>query len=139
MKESKIKIREANIKTDDFIELREAIGWNCVEKNYIARALENNLYSVHARTDNRIIGYGRVIGDDGFTFYIQDMMVYPKYQGMGVGKKLMNKIMNFLINNYPEGSMVCLMAAKEKKAFYKRFGFTERPNENYGPGMIKNL
>ena len=31
--------------------------------------------------------------------------------------------------------MVSLKAAKNKEGFYKKFGFIERPNEDFGPGM----
>ena len=31
--------------------------------------------------------------------------------------------------------MVSLKAAKGKESFYKKFGFIERPNEDFGPGM----
>ena len=31
--------------------------------------------------------------------------------------------------------MINLQAAKGKEGFYKKFGFIERPNENFGPGM----
>lgn len=30
---------------------------------------------------------------------------------------------------------ICLMAVKGKEEFYKKFGFVERPNENFGCGM----
>ncbi|TYB32220.1 MAG: GNAT family N-acetyltransferase [Candidatus Mcinerneyibacterium aminivorans] len=139
MKSDRIKIYEKNIAADDFIDLRKEVGWNCVEKKYIKHALKNNLFSVHARIGNRIVGYGRVIGDNGFTFYIQDMMIRPDYQKKGIGRKLMIRIMDYLKKNCPKGTMICLMAAKGKEGFYKKFGFNERPNEDYGPGMIKLL
>ena len=31
--------------------------------------------------------------------------------------------------------MINLQAAKGKEGFYKKFGFIERTNENFGPGM----
>jgi hypothetical protein len=31
--------------------------------------------------------------------------------------------------------MICLLAAKGKEEFYKKFGFEERPNEKSGSGM----
>jgi hypothetical protein len=34
-----------------------------------------------------------------------------------------------------EVSHICLMAAKGKEGFYKKFGFEERPNDKSGAGM----
>ena len=31
--------------------------------------------------------------------------------------------------------MVSLLAAHDKEGFYKKFGFIDRPNENFGSGM----
>jgi predicted GNAT family N-acyltransferase len=51
--------------------------------------------------------------------------------------KIVSDIMKYIKEEYPKGTMVCLMSAKGKENFYKKFGFVERPNENYGAGMIQ--
>lgn len=132
-----IKIVIRSITVDEFIEMRQSVGWNYTDKESICVGLKNTLFSICAEINNKIIGYGRLIGDVGFTFYIQDVMVKPKYQNMGIGKKIIDKIMIHIDENYTNGSMICLLAAKGKESFYKRFGFIERPNEIYGAGMIK--
>ena len=45
--------------------------------------------------------------------------------------------MDYLRSQLREGwsIMVVLVAAKGKEAFYQRFGFTQRPNEEMGCGM----
>lgn len=49
----------------------------------------------------------------------------------------MEKIMDYLHSQLKPGYkfMVCLMAAKGKEEFYKKFGFIDRPNETFGCGM----
>jgi len=64
------------------------------------------------------------------------MIVNPSFQGKGIGKAIMKKIMNYLKQNATEGSFIGLMSAKDKEGFYKGFGFAERPNEKYGAGMF---
>ena len=77
----------------------------------------------------------RIIGDQGMYFYIQDVIVLPKYQKQNVGFELMKKIMTYIEKNKKENMFIGLMAAKGKEGFYKKFGFVERPSEKYGPGM----
>jgi hypothetical protein len=36
-----------------------------------------------------------------------------------------------------EEAMICLMSAKGKEPFYARYGFLERPNAEFGAGMIQ--
>jgi hypothetical protein len=40
-------------------------------------------------------------------------------------------------NSLPESTAsVCLMSVKGKEKFYEKLGFTSRPSEQYGAGMI---
>lgn len=127
------------ITVDEFIDLRSSVGWSVPEKEAIAIGMEYTLFSVCIERDGQLIGYGRVIGDKGFTAYIQDVIVKPAFQKQGVGSKLMSIIMNYIKDNYGRGAYIGLMASKGKEEFYKRFAFIERPNEQFGAGMIKFL
>ena len=87
------------------------------------------------------VGMARVIGDGGMTLYVQDVIVHPIYQRQGIGKKLMEFVMNYIKSSASEGSIlqVSLMASKGKEAFYERFGFFSRPNEKQGAGMQQRI
>lgn len=121
----------------EYIEMRQSVGWGHPEKDVVSVGLKNSLFSVCAQKGDKIIGYGRIVGDGAFTLYIQDIIVKPEYQRLGIGMRIMSEIMKYINEEYPKGTMVCLMAAKGKDNFYKKFGFVERPNEVYGAGMIK--
>jgi ribosomal protein S18 acetylase RimI-like enzyme len=60
-------------------------------KDAIAIGLENTLFSVCIEREGQLIGYGRVIGDKGFTVFIQDVIVKPEFQRQGIGSKIMSK------------------------------------------------
>jgi GNAT superfamily N-acetyltransferase len=79
----------------------------------------------------------RVISDGAYIAYIADVLVLPEYQGRGIGRELMNRVMLYIKGNAVAGEKVYvnLMAAKGKEGFYKRFGFIERPSEQHGAGM----
>ncbi len=74
------------------------------------------------------------MGDGGIYFYIQDVIVLPEFQGQGVGKRIMDSLMEYLEENANSRAFIGLMAAKGTAGFYMRFGFNERPSE--GPGMF---
>lgn len=135
-----INVLKQQIRAADYIRLREIVGWGCPEDEAAVQAgLDHTLFAVCLEHDGQIVGYGRVIGDGGFTFYIQDLIVLPAYQRMGLGSKIMAELMAYVTGICPPGGMVGLMSAKGKEAFYTRFGFLERPNESYGAGMIQYI
>lgn len=125
------------ITADEFIDMRKSVGWNYPDKEIIIKGLNNTLFSVCAHHDNDLVAYGRIIGDGAFTLYIQNIMVKPVYQRTGIGMAIMAEIMTHIKESYGNGTMVCLMAAKGKEDFYKKFNFIERPNEHFGAGMIQ--
>jgi GNAT superfamily N-acetyltransferase len=103
-------------------------------------AIKNSKYMVLAKDeDHKVIGMARVIGDEGLIFYIQDVIVLPEFQGKGIGKMLIENILEYLEQYKGQKIKVGLMAAKEKEGFYKQYGFVERPNERDGCEMIKKL
>ncbi len=81
----------------------------------------------------------RVVGDGGYIAYIADVIVLPEYQGLGIGKNMVGMAMQFINNGISEGETVFvnLMAAKGKEHFYRKFGFSERPDETHGAGMAQ--
>ncbi|MHA2038459.1 MAG: GNAT family N-acetyltransferase [Promethearchaeota archaeon] len=121
----------------EYLSLRRAIKWKIVDEEACKKGLEGSLYCVCADLDDKIIGMARVIGDSGLYFYIQDVIVLPQYQKMGIGLLLMKKVMNFLDKNISPLTVVGLMASKNREPFYEKFGFTKRPSERRGHGMFR--
>ncbi len=79
---------------DEFNQLTEAVGWGRREKAVVEEALRYTLYSVCAYDEDKLIGYGRIIGDKTIFLHIHDVMVRPEYQGMGIGTGIMNNILD---------------------------------------------
>lgn len=133
-----IRIDEKIISIDDFNYLTEKVGWGTRDKSVIEEALNNTLYSVSIYDDNKIIGYGRIIGDKTIFLYIQDIMVIPEYQGQKIGTKIMNALL-VKIDEYKKinpNIRTYLGASKGKEGFYEKFGFKTRSNVDLGEGMI---
>ena len=133
-----IKYIEQTPSADEFNYLTNSVGWGIREKNIIEEALKNTLYSLCIYDNDRLIGYGRIIGDKTIFLYIQDIMVIPEYQSKHIGTGIMNNLLN-KINQYKKINpdiRTYLGASKGKESFYEKFGFISRPNEELGSGMI---
>lgn len=134
----KINYIEKTPTPDDFNMLTESVGWGKRENNIVKEALRNTLYSLCVYDENRLIGYGRIIGDKTIFLYIQDIMVIPKYQGKQIGTEIMYKLLE-QVDRYKKVNpniRTYLGASKGKESFYEKFGFISRPNDKLGAGMI---
>lgn len=123
---------------DEFNYLTEAVGWGRRDNKIVEEALKNTLYSLCVYDGDKLIGYGRIIGDKTIFLYIHDVMVIPKYQGKQIGTGIMQKLLK-QIEEYKKANpniRTYLGASKGKEAFYEKFGFVARPNEELGAGMI---
>ena len=133
MSRYKVEIRKPTI--GEYQTLRASAGWSSIDDERIRAALQKDLYTVCIVHLNELVGMGRVIGDGAIYFYIQDVIVLPEHQGNGVGSIIMKNIERFLGGKAKDNAFVGLMAAEGVSAFYKRFGYLERPPR--GPGMFK--
>lgn len=118
--------------------LTNAVGWGTRENDIVEIALSNSIYSICAYENEKIIGYGRIIGDKTIFLYIQDIMVIPEYQNKKIGTNIMKNIIkkiNELKKINPE-IRTYLGASKGKEEFYKKFGFITRKEADLGAGMI---
>ena len=104
-------------------------------------ALKNSIFTVTASIDDKIVGMGRMVGDGAVICYIQDLVVHPSYQKLGVGEALMKRLLEYANELKMEGTelMLCLMCAKGREGFYEKYGFIGRPTDSLGPGMIMYL
>ena len=128
-----------SITSEEYMKLREAVGWGLFPLEEAQAGLRNSY--IWCLRDNEAsgkpIGIGRVIWDHGYVMYIADIIVIPEYQGNGLGRVIMEQVMDFIHEQLKPGYkfMVSLCSAKGKEEFYKKFGFIVRPNDDVGSGM----
>lgn len=74
-----------------------------------------------AYSDDKLIGIIRVVGDGCSIIYVQDIIVAPAYQRKGIGKRLLDTILEKYENVYQK----VLLTEKQPQtiAFYKGAGF----------------
>jgi len=119
----------------EYNRLRQAVGWRTHREDVLEMALPNSLYCVCAFVGHELVGMARIIGDGGMAYYIQDVIVVPAYQRRGIGTQLMDQIMAYLSAHAYTNTVIGLMSAPGKEAFYEKYGFTTRPTDRLGAGM----
>ena len=126
---------------DTYLQLRKAVGFKPLTRTQAKKALDASLYIVCVYKDAQIVGMGRVVGDGAVICYVQDLMIHPDYQGMGIGGAIIEDLKAYVYGIMEEGTemMFDLMCAKGRERFYEKHGFISRPTDNLGPGMIQYL
>ena len=122
----------------DYQALRHAVGWPKIEEKMAEIGLKNSQYIIFAIYNGKTIGMARVIGDGGYYMTVVDVIVLPEYQGKGIGKTMMQKVMEYSQScvSGKQIANVALFSAKGREPFYEQHGFVARPDENFGAGMM---
>ncbi|MBQ9277198.1 MAG: GNAT family N-acetyltransferase [Lachnospiraceae bacterium] len=134
-----IALIENEITVDEYLEIRAKVGWKRLSLNQAKKALDNCLFNAKAvDEEGRMIGMGRIVGDGAVICYIQDLIVVPEAQKKGVGSLLIKRLKEYVdgLRETDTTMMLCLMCAKGREKFYIDNGFTARPTDDLGPGMI---
>ncbi len=137
-----IRLIENDISVEEYLYIRNKVNWKTLTDSQAAQAIGKSLFFVKAVDEkNRLVGMGRIVGDGAVVCYIQDLIVIPEAQGRGIGSSIINQLIDFVKTLRQENTtmMLCLMCAKGREAFYMKHGFTARPTDNLGPGMIQYL
>jgi ribosomal protein S18 acetylase RimI-like enzyme len=126
------KILERIPSVSEYQYLWESVGWGNIHTGRSKGSLDNTLYGVVVTVNDEPVGMGRIVGDDFMFFYIQDVALLPSYQGLGIGKEVLNYLLAYIKKRCLDGGItfVGLFASEGKEAFYEKFGF-----ENHSPHM----
>lgn len=114
---------------ESIMELYTDAGWTAYTKNKdkLYRAVNNSLDLLTVWDDKKLIGLLRTVGDGETIIYIQDLLVLKQFQRNGIGRKLINKIMQ----EYSDVRQKILLTDSTEKTelFYQAVGF--EPVEEY--------
>lgn len=123
---NKLTIKQNELTAEEFISLWESVWGGAPTLEQTRLAMEHSLFRVSVYDGEKVIAMARMIGDMGLCYYIKDVVVRPEYQKQGIGRLLINELMQFIKENGVSGTdiFVELCAMPDKIPFYEKFGFS---------------
>jgi ribosomal protein S18 acetylase RimI-like enzyme len=82
-------------------------------------AFSNSRFKCFVFDNEKLIGAGRALADGIDCSYLCDVAVHPDYQGLGLGKEIINKLKELSAGH----KKIILYANPGKEGFYKKLGF----------------
>lgn len=109
---------------EDILSLYNDVGWSSYTKDIdtLMKSIENSLKVTSVWDENLLVALIRVVGDGYSIIYIQDILVLKKYQNKGIGKRLVENI----LDKYKNVRQKVLLTDKDNKtiSFYQKEGFS---------------
>ena len=90
-----IEIRNT-IRMEDYAALRASVDWEEKSQRQMETALKNSAYMAVAVDNGKVVGFTRTYGDGALIMLIGDVMVRPEYQGQGIGRMLVNNVLDYI-------------------------------------------
>ena len=86
----------------------------------IGKSMRNSsCYGVFTDTEQKLIGFARVISDYATTYYLCDVVIDPEYRHRGLGKALVSHIVSL-----PEyAGLRGLLLTRDAHGLYEKYGF----------------
>jgi len=120
------------IDDDQLIDLYASVGWTAYarEPQRLVRALAGSRCWVSAYDGGTLVGLARAIGDGETIAYVQDVLVRPETQRHGVGRALLERLLERL-----DVRQVVLLTDDEpgQHAFYHSCGLVQAGEVSTGP------
>ena len=107
---------------DEVLALYESVGWTGYTSRFeiMECAFARSLKIYGAYVQDKLIGLIRAVGDGVTIVYIQDLLVHPEYQRMGIGKALMGRLLDDYKNVYQK--VLTTDDTEKTLAFYHHMG-----------------
>ena len=112
---------EGSVDSDEVVELYRANGWSSASKpKELLSALRGSHSLATARADGRLVGLTNAISDGSLVVYFPHMLVHPDWHRRGVGRQLMNA----MLERYGGFHQLMLTADGDAVKFYEAMGFS---------------
>jgi len=119
----RFEIREyTHYDQSEILTLYGSVGWCAYTSapDVLERAFSKSLITLAAYSNEKLIGLIRTVGDGETIVFIQDLLVHPECQRKGVGRALLQNI----LNRYEHVRQIQLTADNDPAlaAFYQALG-----------------
>lgn len=120
---------------DELVELYTAVGWSAYTEDpaRLETAVRGSSHVVTARYGDELLGLARVVSDGASIAYLQDVLVRPELQREGVGRALVQAVME----PFAHCRQQVLLTDDEprQRAFYESLGYAEV--RDHGDGHLR--
>ena len=117
-------------KDEEILDLYTDAGWIAYTENpdALRKGYENSLLILAAYEGDELQGIIRVVGDGHTIVFVQDILVYKRFQRQGIGSALLQAV----LERYSSVRQIELVTDNTEKtvAFYRSAGF--RPLSEFG-------
>ncbi|AXK18343.1 TPA: GNAT family N-acetyltransferase [Bacillus toyonensis] len=115
------------------LSLYESLEWNSLNLtlNELEQMCKQSWYVIYAFDDKELVGMGRIISDGVITGVICGVCVLPKYQSIGIGKEIVERLIQHCEQNKVIPQLMCV---EKLQSYYESIGF-----EVFSVGMTKHL
>ena len=105
-------------------------------KEQTVQTIENSFcFGMYTRS-NKQVGFARIVTDFVFFGNIMDVIIDPEYQGKGLGKSLIE----FMLNDLEiKGLQTITLKTKDAHSFYEKYGFKKIGDSPLHMSMDKQI
>lgn len=112
---------QREFQVEDLRKLYKSVGW--ISANYVHRmqkAFQNAGTVISVWENDKLIGLIEVLDDGELTAYIHYLLIRPEYQGLGIGRRLLE-----MVKEQYKHYLYLVVMCEEKRniAFYEKNGF----------------
>ena len=104
---------------EEYNELRMSVGWRPITEGQAKRGLEHTTFLAAVRDKGKIVAMGRMLFDFGYTAYLGDVIVRPEYQGQGIGRLIVESLIDRTMDLRMSESCSFWVQRKIKSLFMK--------------------
>ena len=114
----RLQLDTANINWDLVVEILQKVGMAYYTAEIHKRAFNKSQIVVFVFDEENLVGFGRAISDGEYQAAIYDVAVIPDFQGKGIGKMIIQTI----VEKIPNCNFI-LYASPGKETFYEKENF----------------
>lgn len=119
---------------DEYVRLRQDSGLSPKTTEQASYAVANSWAFCHVRhrDSGAAVAMGRLLGDGGWYFHVADMATLPDHQRRGLGRWVLEWLLEQVDNRAPANPYVTLLADEPGRALYRGLGFVDTAPESIG-------
>ena len=127
----KLVTKQDSIDWEELCELYHLAPLGKQSPEALKTAFSNSMFKCFIYDGNKLVGAGRALADGCDCSYICHVAVHPDYQGTGLGKKIIQN----LVERSSGHKKIILYANPGKEGFYAKLGFKKM---NTAMAIFKN-